>query len=85
VISTWPEAVANLAKVAGDPQLLDGRNILLVKPEDPAQLAEAIQRVRQEPELRATLQSGAFALARHFSWPENARRTLAIYIELFKA
>jgi glycosyltransferase involved in cell wall biosynthesis len=89
VISTWPssgaEPTGNLTGVAGEPQLLDGRNILLVKPEDPAQLAEAIQRVRQEPELRATLQSGAFALARHFSWPEIARRTLAIYIELFKA
>jgi GT2 family glycosyltransferase/glycosyltransferase involved in cell wall biosynthesis len=89
VISTWPptgpEAPGNLAGIAGEPQLLDGRNILLVKPEDPAQLAAAIRRIRQEPELRATLQSGAAALARHFGWPEIARRTLAIYIELFKA
>ncbi|MBN9388912.1 MAG: glycosyltransferase [Chloroflexi bacterium] len=88
VISTWPptgpEMPGNLGGIPGDPQLLDGRNILLVNPEDPAQLATVIRRVREEPELRATLQSGAFTLARHFGWPEIARRTLAIYIELFQ-
>ena len=34
-------------------------------------------------EFRETLQTGALELSRHFGWPEIARHTLDIYLELF--
>ena len=89
VVSTWPEPgtemSGNLPQTQVKPQLLDGRNILLVKPESPGELATALKKLRQEPELRETLKTGALELSRHFGWEEIARRTLDLYLELFNA
>lgn len=86
VVTTWPQTPEIAEKTEGEkkPQLLDGRNILMVKPENPSELAAALRRLRDEPELRETLKSGALELSRHFAWPEIARRTLELYLELFQ-
>jgi len=59
-----------------------GRTALLVKPGDPGELAESIQRLAADAQLRAELGRNAreTALARH-TWRQNARRVLAHYAD----
>jgi alpha-1,3-rhamnosyl/mannosyltransferase len=51
---------------------------LLVAPEV-APLAEAMQRVLDDPALRERLREQGLARARRFSWSATARATLAVY------
>jgi glycosyltransferase involved in cell wall biosynthesis len=55
-----------------------GRTALLVRPGDPSELADAIQRLAADAQLRIELGRNAreIALARH-TWRQNARRVLA--------
>src|SRR3989449_672260 len=57
-----------------------GRTALLVRPGDPSELAEAIQRLAADAQLRIELGRNAreIALVRH-TWRQNARRVLAYY------
>jgi glycosyltransferase involved in cell wall biosynthesis len=56
---------------------------LLVPPEDPGALREALRALVNDPEEREALGGrAAAAAAGHFSWEEIARRTLALYEEL---
>ncbi len=64
------------------PELADGDNVLLVPPEDPAALAEAIARLAADPALRRKLGQGARALAEEFRWETIAARTLDLYRSL---
>jgi glycosyltransferase involved in cell wall biosynthesis len=59
-----------------------GRTALLLKPGDPADLAQAIQRLVADVQLRIELGRNArqSVLARH-TWRQNARRVLAYYAE----
>jgi glycosyltransferase involved in cell wall biosynthesis len=59
-----------------------GRTALLVKPGDPGELAQAIQRLAADTQLRMELGSSAreTALAHH-TWQQNARRVLAYYAD----
>lgn len=59
--------------------LVDGRDALLVAPDDPAALGRAIVRAVTEPALAATLRAGGLATARRFDWRSTARRHLEIY------
>ena len=61
-------------------QLPDEKVILLVPPADGAALATAIQRLHQDPTLRATLEQNAATLAAEFSW----KRIAAYTSELFR-
>ncbi|MFQ6059239.1 MAG: glycosyltransferase family 4 protein [Anaerolineae bacterium] len=65
-----------------EPGLVDGENVALVPPDDPAALAGAIARLMAAPHLRRWLGEGARALARSFSWDRIARQTLQLYQEL---
>ena len=58
--------------------LEDGKTALLVRPGDPRELAEAIQRLAADPQLRFELGRNAreTVLARH-TWRRNAARVLA--------
>ena len=64
------------------PQVRDGENMLLVKPNDPRGLAEAIRRVAADPALRSRLEEGAAALAAEFSWGRIARHTAAFFARI---
>jgi glycosyltransferase involved in cell wall biosynthesis len=57
------------------PELRDGRNVILVPPEDPESLAAAILRLRADPALRNTLSAGAKELSQRFTWPAIAAET----------
>jgi glycosyltransferase involved in cell wall biosynthesis len=61
------------------PPLRDGENCLLVPPDDPRALADAIQRAMASPELRAKIGAGARALAQHFTWDRIAEQHLGLY------
>lgn len=64
------------------PALIDGENCLLVPPEDPPAIAEAVRQLIASPELRAKISAGARALAQHFTWDKIARQHLALYRQI---
>lgn len=56
--------------VGGLPYLIeDGRNGLLVPPDDPAAMADAVLRILDDPSLAARLSRAARETARTFDWP----------------
>lgn len=58
-----------------------GTAALLVDPVEPEPLADAIERVLSDAELRATLQKRALAQAAQFSWERAASETHAVFEE----
>ena len=54
---------------------------LLVDPDDPTDIADAIERVLTEDRLRADLSARGLARAGRFTWEETARRTAAVLHE----
>jgi glycosyltransferase involved in cell wall biosynthesis len=64
------------------PALLDGQNALLVSPEAPSEMAEAVTRVMTDANLRARLSAGALALSREFEWDTLASKHLESYRNL---
>ncbi|GGP25429.1 glycosyltransferase family 4 protein [Silvimonas amylolytica] len=67
--------VTSLPEVAGDAALL-------VDPERPDAIADAISRVLQDPALASSLSERGLARAQTFTWAETARRTAAVYRQL---
>ena len=61
------------------PSFIDGQNMLLVAPGDPAALAAAMRRLYEAPDLRAKLQQGARELAGGFDWGEIGQETLNFF------
>jgi polysaccharide biosynthesis protein PslF len=64
------------------PRLIDTENALLVRPEDPLALAQAVTRVLTTTPLRARLSAAALMLSRQFDWDTIAQRHLELYGEL---
>ncbi len=64
------------------PALRDGENCLLVSPDDPRALADAIRRAAASPDLRNRISAGARELAQHFTWDKIAQRHLEFYSNL---
>jgi glycosyltransferase involved in cell wall biosynthesis len=64
------------------PEARDGETMLLVRPQSPSDLAQAISRLATEPHLRARLEAQAKALAAQFTWQQIARRTAAFFASL---
>ncbi|MDO8689669.1 MAG: glycosyltransferase family 4 protein [Dehalococcoidia bacterium] len=82
VITTAP----SYHPVGGDgPSLSDGENCRLVLPGDVGQLAEAIEELASSVSLRERLAAGAIDLARHFTWGEIARQTVAAYAAILSS
>lgn len=71
-------------KVQGSewPELIDGKNALLVEPGDVAALAHAIETLAGDPALRDQLSAGAKELAHFFSWERIAQLHVALYRDL---
>jgi glycosyltransferase involved in cell wall biosynthesis len=61
------------------PELVDGENVILVPPEEPQALVEAITRLAAAPQLRRVLGTGAKALSLEFRWEKIAADTLDLY------
>ena len=64
------------------PELRHGENILLVPPDAPVALAEAIARLAEDARLRRRLGEGAARLAQDFTWERIAEKTEALYEEI---
>jgi glycosyltransferase involved in cell wall biosynthesis len=56
----------------------DGENMLLVGPQSPEQLAQAVTRLASDRALRERLETGAAALAAEFTWERIAQQTAAL-------
>ncbi|MCD6289095.1 MAG: glycosyltransferase family 4 protein [Anaerolineae bacterium] len=61
------------------PRLVDGQNVLLVPPDDPSAIADAVQRLMADPALRERIGRGARQLAGAFRWEDIAARHLEVY------
>lgn len=61
------------------PELRHGENILLVPPDAPVALAEAIAGLAGDANLRHRLGEGAARLAQDFTWEKIAEKTEALY------
>jgi len=64
------------------PELRQGGNILLVPPDAPVALAEAIAKLAEDAKLRRRLGEGAARLAQGFTWEKIAEKTEALYEEI---
>jgi len=62
--------------------LVDGRDALLVAPDDPTALSQAIVRSVADPVLAASLRAGGLATAGTYDWRSTARRHIDIYRRL---
>jgi glycosyltransferase involved in cell wall biosynthesis len=67
--------ISSLPEVAGDAAIL-------VDPYDPAAIADGIQRVLTDDELRRALRQKGLARAGQFSWEQSVRRVREIYGEV---
>jgi glycogen synthase len=71
------------AAAGGVPEFAhDGDNALLVRPEDPAALAEALARLIKEPQLRERLSREGRKTAADLAWSEIAYRYEQIYLAI---
>lgn len=64
------------------PLLRDNESALLVPPEEPVKLAEAVARLMTDPDLRVQLAAASSGLSRAFDWEAIAQRHLEAYREL---
>lgn len=76
IVTTSPQTPLSKGGLGG---LSDGINALLVPPDEPRALADAIQRALASPELGAHLRAGARDLAQHFTWDKIAQQHLELY------
>ncbi len=81
-----PSSVLRPWSVVGQPptlpQLENEENALLVPPDDPTAIADAVKRIAASPALKARLQSGARATAAFFTWDKIADAHLELYERL---
>ena len=72
------------SRVGGIPEVVaDGETGLLVPPDDPAALAEAVNALLEDPGRAAAMgQAGRTRAVAEFSWPAVAAQTAALYAEL---
>ncbi|REK08474.1 MAG: glycosyltransferase [Acidobacteria bacterium] len=62
--------------------LADGENALLVEPQSPGEIADAVASVLADPALGQRLAAGGRALAAEHSWPRVAERTAELFAAL---
>lgn len=64
------------------PQVKQDQTMVLVDPENPAALAQAVRRITADPALRARLERGSRWLASEFTWDRIGMRTGAFFAKL---
>lgn len=79
VITTYPRNI-----IATDPQLVDGKNAILVPTGDAAAIAAAVCRLALEPVEHGLLAQAAKSLAASFSWHDIAEQHMHVYAQLTK-
>lgn len=75
-----PVVASNIEGFAG--VITNEADGLLVPPKDDEALAEAVMRLRGDPDLRESLAAQGQAQAAHYSWANVARRVMAYYERL---
>lgn len=83
-ISGQPSVVVGQRSSVRLPELRNGENCLLVPPDDPRALAEAIQRAMASADLRAKIGAGARALAQHFTWDKIVQQHVELYEQIIR-
>jgi glycosyltransferase involved in cell wall biosynthesis len=78
IVTTTPASNGEGAKIR------DGENALLVPPQDPPALAEAINRLANDGALRARIALGAKRLSELFTWDKIAAQHLNLYERILK-
>ena len=63
------------------PELVAGRDLLYVPPDDAAAAAQAVAWLADDPALIATLRTNALARSRLFAWPKIAEQHCRLYAE----
>ncbi|MBI4722302.1 MAG: glycosyltransferase [Candidatus Stahlbacteria bacterium] len=71
IVSTYPRV--------NYPYFIDGVNVILVEPENPSKLADAIHRIANDALLRNNLAQNISKLASKFSWSDIACKTIEVY------
>ena len=66
---------SSLPEVVGDAALL-------IDPHKPDELAHAITRLLENPQLQEELRQKGYEWAKHYTWAESARKMLSIYAQL---
>ncbi|GAB4566796.1 MAG: glycosyltransferase family 4 protein [Anaerolineae bacterium] len=61
------------------PSLAHGKNIVLVAPDSPSQIADAVQRLMADPAMRRQIAEGARQLSEAFRWEDIAQRHVEVY------
>ncbi|MFQ5896976.1 MAG: glycosyltransferase family 4 protein [Candidatus Methylomirabilia bacterium] len=59
--------------------LTDGKNAVLVEPDDPKKLAEGIQRILDDPELAHAVSRQAYVDAKQYSWQKRAELLSSVF------
>ncbi len=68
------------SEIAGYSEVVtEGSDGVLVPPADPQRLAEVLQRLHHDPELRSRMSRNARETARRYAWPAVAERVEAVY------
>ena len=73
VVTTYPKHPT--------PELQESDALLLVPPDDPTALSQALHRLYEDRALGENLSTAAHQFAAQFSWPRIAEHTLAVYTE----
>ncbi|MCL5951647.1 MAG: glycosyltransferase family 4 protein [Chloroflexi bacterium] len=88
IITTRPESdqVPSATSLPSTlPRLRDGENCLVVPPNDPSTIAQAVERLVASRDLRTRISKGAGDLAQHFSWDTIVQQQLTVYEHLLRA
>ncbi len=73
------QRAASSEQATAQGQLIDGENVVLVPPDDPVTLADAVAALMTAPEKRRRLGTSARLLSQCFTWEQIAHQHLRIY------
>ena len=77
------KAIISTPYLHAEEALADGRG-LICKFRNPTSIAECINRLLEDPELRLSLERKAYAYSRNFTWPKIAEKYVKLFDHLLK-